>query len=77
VKAKIVMTQHGIGSLELDGQKVDGVTRIRFSVGVDELNKLIVELVPDEIDLLSDPIDVTTIGDTARRYRSGKPESEA
>jgi hypothetical protein len=58
-KVKIHMHAHGLGKVELDGEELKGVTAIQFSAATDELNMVTVDLLVEEIELVSEETSLT------------------
>jgi hypothetical protein len=50
-KVRIVMTHHGIGSIEVDGRELPGVRNILFRAGVGKENLVRVDLLADELEI--------------------------
>jgi hypothetical protein len=53
------MHAHGLGKVELDGEELKGVTAIQFSTAVGELNRLTVDLLVEEVELVSEETSLT------------------
>jgi hypothetical protein len=58
-KVAIHMHAHGLGKVELDGEELKGVTAIQFSTAVGELNRLTVDLLVEEVELVSEETSLT------------------
>lgn len=65
---RITMSQHGRGEVLVDGRKIEGVRSIEFRAGVDEVNSVCLDLSVAEV-VIDGCVDVSTIGDTSRRFR--------
>lgn len=72
-KYRIVMTGHGRGEVFRNGEKLERVTRVEFSAGVQEMNTVTLTFHADEVEVDAEAVaqrDVTDIGDEARKYES-------
>lgn len=59
-KIKIVMTDHCRGKVYLDDVEVRRVKSVRFSSGLDEVNRAYLEILPDQVEIEGDA-DVLTV----------------
>ena len=54
----------------INGERLNNVTAISLAIGVDNLHRMVVEMIPTKIELAG-VFDVTTLDSTAREYRKG------
>lgn len=66
-KVRLVMNAPGRGELFIDDKKIDGVTHVEISTGVDQMNSICVKFKSRELEV-DGPFDVTTIGDETRVF---------
>lgn len=53
-KVRLVMENHGLGQLFIDGARVDGVTAVTIGVRAGETNSIMVEIVQPTIEVIGD-----------------------
>lgn len=53
-KVRLVMENHGLGALFIDGARVDGVTAVTIGVRAGETNSIMVEIVQPTIEVIGD-----------------------
>lgn len=53
-KVRLVMEDHGLGALFIDGARVDGVTAVTIGVRAGETNSIMVEIVQPTIEVIGD-----------------------
>lgn len=70
---KLVMTDHGRGELFVDGVKVEGVTAVSISTGVDQANLVTIDMHPAAVEV-EGVFDVSTIGSKAREFARANPQ---
>lgn len=70
---RIVMTSHGKGEVFLDGRKVQHVTGVEFSSGVDRVNTVTLTVRASHVEIEGSAlvaIDKTSIESTDREYEA-------
>lgn len=59
-QVKVVMTAHGRGEVYLDGEKVGAVREITFEAGVNQPNRVLLEVIAESIEIESAETEVCT-----------------
>ena len=64
---EITLTGHGLGTVSINGEKLDGVTELRMSTSAGGRNEITFTLIPNKFQI-SGIYDVSTIEDDSRKY---------
>ena len=59
-RVTIRMDSHGRGRLEIDGVEVKGITRVIFAAGVGRTNRVRLELIADQVDVVAEEAECVT-----------------
>ena len=71
---RVVMSAHGRGEVFLNGQKLEGVNRIKIDVGVDQLNIVHVEFATSKVSF-DGLVDLTDLGSYERRFAKASDDT--